>query len=98
MSEVKRIYRSRDQRVITGTLGGLAEYLGVSAWPLRIVYIGLMLITGFWTGLVVYIVAAVIIPQRPIATVSASGEPVIVPPAPPVPPASPASQPPVPGA
>ena len=97
MSNVKRIYRSREKRVITGTLGGLAEYLGVSAWPLRIVYIGLMLITGFWAGLVVYIVAAVIIPRRPLETVSVTGEPLPAP-APPVPPAPPVSQPPVAGA
>ena len=54
----KRLYRSRKDKMLAGICGGLAEYFAV-----RIACVLLCLYAG--TGLLVYILAAIIIPEDP---------------------------------
>lgn len=61
MSE--RLYRSRDDRMIAGVAGGLAERLDVDPALIRIVWAVLVLPTGF-LALLVYIVAALVVPDE----------------------------------
>jgi phage shock protein C len=61
MSE--RLYRSRDDRIIAGVAGGLAERLDVDPALIRIVWAVLVLPTGF-LALLVYIVAALVVPDE----------------------------------
>jgi phage shock protein C len=62
-SEPKRLYRSRDQRMIGGVCGGLGEYLGMDPTMVRLVVI---LITLFWplTPLA-YLVLLLVVPEAP---------------------------------
>lgn len=60
----KILYRSQKNRVIAGVLGGLADYIGIDANLLRLIWIVLTAITGFIPGIVAYILAALIIPQE----------------------------------
>ncbi len=58
---MKKLYRSRDNRVLCGVCGGIGEYLDVDPTIIRL----LCLLLGFTgTGLFVYIVAAIIIPEE----------------------------------
>lgn len=58
----KKLYKSRDNRMIAGVCGGLGEYLGVDPTLIRL----LALFTGiFGVGLFGYILAALIIPNQP---------------------------------
>lgn len=58
---MKRLYRSRKNRMICGVCGGIGEYLNVDPTVIRL----LVLLLGFTgTGLVAYIVAAVIMPEE----------------------------------
>lgn len=82
--------RSRDDRMLAGVIGGLAEYLGMNATALRIIYVVLTIATNFFLGVVAYLIAVVAVPEAPPA-----GD--VAPPAPPIPP-SPPSQPPAPPA
>lgn len=59
--ESKKLYRSEEKRMIAGVCGGLERYLGIDATVIRILW-ALWGLTGI--GIVVYILAAIIIPQE----------------------------------
>ena len=59
----KRIYRSRDERMIWGICGGIAKYFDVDPTLIRIIAV-LTLFCAF-TGILVYIILAIIIPLEP---------------------------------
>ena len=60
-----RLYRSPDDRMLAGVAGGLAEILDVDPSIIRIVWAVLILLTG-GLALLVYIVMAIVVPERPI--------------------------------
>ncbi len=61
MTENKRLFRSRNNRIFCGVCGGIGEYLGVDANVIRIAAV-LLSCTG--TGVIAYIIGAVILPER----------------------------------
>lgn len=63
----RRLYRSREDRVIGGVCGGLAEYFGLNSGGLRIA--ALIMIVFLGLSLWVYIILWVVIPKSP-ATIS----------------------------
>lgn len=80
----KRLYRSRTDRVVGGVLGGLATYLDVDPTILRVGYVLATIALGFWSGVIFYIIAQVVVPEEPEAI--AVDAPAPAPPAPPAPP------------
>ena len=46
----KRLTKSTNNVVITGTLGGLAEYLGIDPTIIRVIYVFLSLVTAGFLG------------------------------------------------
>ncbi|MGF0032068.1 PspC domain-containing protein [Bariatricus sp. SGI.154] len=60
--EPKRLYRSREDRMICGVCGGVAEYFNVDPTIIRLV-VAIFGFTG--TGIFVYILAAIIMPEGP---------------------------------
>jgi phage shock protein C len=58
----KRLTRSRDERMLAGVCGGLADYLGVDPTIVRLVAV-LLGIVSVGTAVVGYVIAAVIIPE-----------------------------------
>lgn len=61
MSE-KKLRRSRQQNMIAGVVGGLAEYFGLDVTVLRIVYALVSLFSGAFPGIIVYLILWVIMP------------------------------------
>jgi phage shock protein C len=59
----ERLYRSRSDRMLFGVAGGLAHYLKIDPSIVRIVWVLLFFAAG--TGILLYIVAAVLIPEEP---------------------------------
>ena len=59
--ETRRLYRSDTDKMICGVCGGIAEYFDVDPTLVRL---GAVLLGCSGTGILVYIVAAVIIPER----------------------------------
>lgn len=59
----KRLFKSRTNRVICGVCGGIGEYLNIDPTIIRLLC--LLLVCGVGSGLLIYIVAAVIIPEEP---------------------------------
>ncbi|MDO4483670.1 MAG: PspC domain-containing protein [Clostridia bacterium] len=58
----KRLYKSRDNKMITGVCGGVAEYLDLDPTIIRLVWTILCAVAG--SGILCYIVASLIIPDR----------------------------------
>lgn len=62
---MKRLYRSRSERMIAGINGGLGQYLGVDPTILRLIWVILTLATGGVPGIVLYFFFWIIIPLEP---------------------------------
>ena len=62
--EPKRLYRSTQNKVLAGVCGGIAEYFNIDPVIVRLIAVVLSL-PGLVTGLIVYIIAAIIIPKAP---------------------------------
>lgn len=58
----KKLYRSRDSRVICGVCGGLGEFLGIDETIIRLIW-AVWCCVGI--GILAYIVAAIVIPETP---------------------------------
>ncbi len=58
----KRLYKSRN-KILCGVCGGIADYFGIDPTIVRLILI-VLVIAGFGTGVVIYIVGAVIMPER----------------------------------
>ena len=61
MEEPRKLYHSRSQRMIAGVCGGLADYFNIDATLVRVLFLLLAVFGG--TGLVIYIVMWVIVPD-----------------------------------
>lgn len=62
---MKKLYRSRQNRVFAGIAGGLGEYFEVDPVVIRLIWLVLIFLGG--TGLVAYLIAWLIIPKEPVA-------------------------------
>lgn len=59
----KKLYKSTSNKMISGVCGGLAEYFEFDASIIRILWALSVLLLG--TGILVYIVCALVIPNKP---------------------------------
>ena len=59
----KKLYRSRNDRKIWGICGGLAEYFDIDPSLVRVITVASLFVGsfGFW----VYIIARLVIPEKP---------------------------------
>ena len=62
MTRPKRLCKSHD-RVLAGVCGGLAEYMGVDPTLVRVLVALVSFFTALVTALIIYIVAAIILPE-----------------------------------
>jgi phage shock protein C len=60
--KIKRLYRSRKDRKIAGVCGGIAEYLNTDSTLIRLIWVLGTLLWG--AGLIGYLIAWIIIPER----------------------------------
>jgi phage shock protein C len=75
----RRLYRSRDDRVIAGVCGGLGEYFGIDAVLMRIAFVLLVFAGGL--GILAYVLGWIFIPEEPAGApsvgVSSQTEPAV---------------------
>lgn len=62
---MKKLYRSRENRVWKGVLGGFGEYFNIDPVLLRVIFILFVLISGIFPGVIAYIIAIFIVPESP---------------------------------
>ena len=56
--------RSRDQRMIAGVCGGIAEWLGWSATSVRIAFFLVSVLSAAFPGIVAYLILWIVMPER----------------------------------
>ena len=59
----KRLYRSVSQKMLGGVCGGVAEYFDVDVSIVRLLLVGLALVTAFLPMTFFYIIAWIVVPQ-----------------------------------
>lgn len=61
---MKKLYRSSTNKKIAGVCGGLAEYFGIDATVIRVIFI-ILLLPGGLPGIIPYLILWVIMPLKP---------------------------------
>ena len=60
----KKLYKSATDKKIAGVCGSIAEYFNVDATLIRLAWVLFSLLGG--SGLLAYIIAALIMPEQPV--------------------------------
>ena len=63
--DIKRLYRSKENRIMLGILGGLGDYFNMDPVLLRVIFILLMSATGFLPLTLGYFIAYFVMPLKP---------------------------------
>ena len=62
---MKRLYKSEENKIFAGVIGGIGEYFNIDPVLLRVLWILVLVFTGFVPGILAYIVAIFIVPHKP---------------------------------
>lgn len=60
----RRLYRSRNDRMVAGVCGGLADYAGMDSTVMRLLVALVILLSAILPGIVAYIIMAIVIPEQ----------------------------------
>ena len=63
MSEIKRLYRSKNEKMVAGVAGGLAEYLNLDVTIIRLLFTVMLFVGG--GGGIIYLLMMIIVPEEP---------------------------------
>jgi phage shock protein PspC (stress-responsive transcriptional regulator) len=58
------LQRSRDQRIIAGVCGGIAEWLGWRPTLVRILFVLVSVLSAAFPGILVYLLLWILMPKR----------------------------------
>ncbi len=61
--QIKKLYRSRKERMIAGVCGGIAQYFEVDPTLIRILWVAVTFMGG--AGILAYIICWIIVPEHP---------------------------------
>lgn len=61
----KKFYRSFGQRMLGGVCGGLAEYFDTDASLVRLIFVGVCLVTAVLPMFLFYLIAWIVVPTEP---------------------------------
>ena len=59
------LYRSRNEKIIAGVCGGIAEWLGWSPGTVRIAYVILSILSVGFPGTIAYVILWIVMPKEP---------------------------------
>ena len=63
---MKRLYKSKDNKVLAGVIGGGGEYFEVDPVILRLLWLLMVIATGVVPGILAYFISVFIVPQHPV--------------------------------
>jgi phage shock protein C len=69
---MKRLYRSRKNRMLGGVCGGIAEYFEIDPVIVRLIAVALFFVGG--SAVLAYIIALIVIPYEPLAIASGTNQ------------------------
>jgi len=61
---MKKLYRSKENKVWAGVIGGVGEYFNVDSSLLRLAWLLIVVFTGFLPGIIAYIFAIAVVPEK----------------------------------
>jgi len=61
---MKKLYRSKTNRVFGGVFGGLGEYFDIDPVTLRLVFLFVLIFTAIVPGIFFYIISIFVIPEN----------------------------------
>ena len=61
---IKKLYRSKSNKVLAGIIGGLGEYLYIDPAILRVIWILIIVFTAFVPGVVAYFLMLLVVPKN----------------------------------
>jgi phage shock protein C len=64
MAAKKNLYRSKKNRILAGIFGGLGEYFDIDPTVLRLGWLLVFVFTGIFPGILAYIIAIFIVPNK----------------------------------
>lgn len=64
---MKKLYKSQTNKILSGVLGGVGEYYNIDPTILRLAYLLVAILTALFPAVLAYIIAAVIVPSRPLS-------------------------------
>lgn len=59
------LYRSRTDKRMSGVCGGLGEYFKIDPTLIRVGWVVVTLMSGFFPGVVIYFLLSILIPETP---------------------------------
>ena len=62
---MKKLYRSKSNRMIAGVCAGVAEYLNIDPTVIRVIWVIASLFGLGALGIIAYIACALIVPEKP---------------------------------
>ena len=62
---VKKLYRSSNDRMLAGVCGGLAEYFNIDPTVVRLLFVLLALVTVAFPVMLAYFILYIIVPRNP---------------------------------
>jgi phage shock protein C len=63
-NDIKRLYLSATDKKISGVCGGIGEYFGLDSTLVRLAWIVITILTGVIPGIIGYIIAAIVMPNK----------------------------------
>ena len=75
----KRLVRPRANRTVAGVCAGLAEHLEMDVTLFRLIWVFVVIMSGIFPGIFVYVLAWIIIPEEPEWSPAGAGQPVTIP-------------------
>lgn len=74
--QVKRLYRSRNDRIIGGVCSGLGDFFGINPVLVRLGFVAAVLMG--WPGIgflgLTYLILLIVVPEEPLAQSGQAGE------------------------
>ena len=62
----KKLYRNMETNLVGGVLAGFSDYFEQDVTLWRLLFIIFLILTGLMPGVIIYLVAWVIIPEKPL--------------------------------
>jgi phage shock protein PspC (stress-responsive transcriptional regulator) len=60
----RKLARSRNDRMVAGVCGGIAEYFGWTPWMVRFVYVLVSILSAAFPGILIYLLLWLLVPKQ----------------------------------
>lgn len=61
---IKKLYRTKDSRIISGVLAGIGEYSSIDATVIRVIFLVTTVVTGVLPLAFLYILLSLVVPEK----------------------------------